>query len=262
MKPALTSLRNPAVKNLVRLRQRRERDTQQRLLIDGARPLRVALSQAIDIEMIYVAEATVSTHADLLQRAETVGIALQPVTREIFHKIGYGDHPDGVLGVAQQPQTCLRRLPGPPCPLYLVAEGLEKPGNLGAMLRAADAVGVSGLIVCDSQTDIWNPNVIRASQGACFTVPLAQASAQTTWHWLRQAAVTMLAATPAACQLYTQVDMRGPSALIVGAEHDGLTSVWQQETLIRIPMHGQMDSLNVAQAASIVLFEALRQRRP
>ena len=166
MTQIITSRHNPTVKNLVKLRQRRERDRQKLLLIDGARALRLALHNAFPLTTIYFAEHIAHVHADLLQHARGAGITLQAVTAAVFHKIGYGDNPDGVLGVAPQPDVCLAHLPSAAVPLYLITEGLEKPGNLGAILRSADAAGVTGLIVCDSQTDIWNPNVIRASQGA------------------------------------------------------------------------------------------------
>jgi TrmH family RNA methyltransferase len=261
MAQIITSLHNPTVKSLVKLRQRRERDRQQLLLIDGARALRLALHNAFPIMTIYFAEPVAPVHADLLQQARAAGIALQAVTTAVFHKIGYGDNPDGVLGVAPQPSGCLADLPCPAVPLYLIAEGLEKPGNLGAILRSADAAGVTGFIVCESQTDIWNPNVIRASQGAFCTVPIVVATVVETQRWLRQHPLQLLAATPSASQLYTEVDLRLPSALILGAEHTGISPMWPSATPIRIPMAGQIDSLNVAQAASIILFEAMRQRR-
>jgi len=260
MAQLITSRHNPTVKNLVQLRQRRERDRQKLLLINGARALRLALHNAFPITAIYVAADVAHVHADLLQQARAAGVALQAVTTAVFHKIGYGDNPDGVLGVARQPDVCLAHLPGAAVPLYLITEGLEKPGNLGAILRSADAAGVTGLIVCEGQTDIWNPNVIRASQGAFCTVPIAVAHAEETQRWLRQQPLQLLAATPTASRLYTEVDLRLPSALILGAEHTGLSSTWHSATPIRIPMAGQVDSLNVAQAASIILFEAMRQR--
>lgn len=260
MRPPLTSLHNPTVKALVKLRQRRARDRQQCLLIDGARALHLALANGMQLAALYVDEAVLDTHAALLHRAAAAGVTLQPVTAAVFRKIGYGEHPDGVLGLASQPRMCLSRLLRPPMPLYVIVEGLEKPGNLGAILRSADAAGVTGIILCDNQIDVWNPNVIRASQGACFTVPLAIASAAAALAWLRQGGIRILAATPTARQLYTQVDMRGPCALVFGAEHHGLSEVWQHDTLLRIPMGGQVDSLNVAQAASILVFEAVRQR--
>ena len=256
----ITSLHNPTVKNLVKLRQRRARDRQHLMLIDGARALRLALHNAFPVTTIYVAEEVVHTHADLLQRARDTGVALQEVSAAVFHKIGYGDNPDGVLGVAAQPRVELTALPSRGLPLYVVTEGLEKPGNLGAILRSVDAAGVTGLIVCDSQTDIWNPNVVRASQGAFCTVPIAIASAPEVLDWLRQRHIQILVATPSARQCYTAIDLRLPSALIMGAEHTGVSPIWHSDLSIRIPMAGQVDSLNVAQAAAILLFEAVRQR--
>ena len=260
MVQTITSLHNPTINNLVKLRQRRERDRQKLLLIDGARALHLALHNVFPLSTIYFAADVAQTHADLLQRARTAGVTLQEVTATVFHKIGYGDNPDGLLGVASQPSVDLRALPETTLPLYLVAEGLEKPGNLGAILRSADAAGVTGIIVCDSRTDIWNPNVVRASQGAFCTVPMALASAPEALNWLRQRHVQILVAMPTASQSYTAIDLRLPSALVVGAEHAGLSPIWHSETPIRIPMAGQVDSLNVAQASSILLFEAVRQR--
>jgi TrmH family RNA methyltransferase len=186
---------------------------------------------------------------------------LQAVTEAVFQKIGYGDHPDGLLALAPQPHLSLHHLRPTDVPLYLLTEGLEKPGNLGAIFRTADAAGVSGVIVCDNQLDLWNPNVIRASQGTCFTVPVAIASAAEARQWLDSQTIQLLAASPTASQLYTQADLRRPTALIVGAEHAGLSPVWRHSVGIRIPMAGQADSLNVAQAAAILLFEAVRQRQ-
>ena len=256
----ITSLHNPAVKNLVKLRQRRARDRQHLMLIDGARALRLALHNAFPVTTIYFADDVAHTHADLLQRARATGVALQEVSAAVFHKIGYGDNPDGVLGVAAQPGAELTALPARGLPLYVVTEGLEKPGNLGAILRSADAAGVTGLIVCDSQTDIWNPNVIRASQGAFCTVPIATASAPEVLDWLRQRHIQILVAMPSSSQCYTEIDLRLPSVLIMGAEHTGVSPIWHSERPIRIPMAGQVDSLNVAQATAILLFEAVRQR--
>lgn len=256
----ITSRHNPTIKNLMKLRQRRERDRQKLMLIDGARALRLALHNAFPVTTIYFTADVVQPHVDLLQHARAAGVTLQEVTAAVFHKIGYGDNPDGVLGVASQPSTSLTALPAPALPLYLLTEGLEKPGNLGAILRSADAAGVTGIIVCDSHTDVWNPNVVRASQGAFCTVPIALASASETLDWLRQHHIQILVAVPSASQLYTAIDLRLPSALVVGAEHAGLSPTWHSETPIRIPMAGQVDSLNVAQAASILLFEAVRQR--
>src|SRR5262249_33744240 len=219
----ITSLHNPTVKNLVKLRQRRARDRPRLMLIDGARALRLALHNAFPVTAIYFAEDVAHTHADLLQHARVTGVALQEVSAAVFHKIGYGDNPDGILGVASQPRADLTVLPSRGMPLYLVTEGLEKPGNLGAILRSADAAGGTGLIVCDSQTDVWNPNVVRASQGAFCTVPIAITSAPEVLDWLRQRHIQILVATPSGSQCYTEIDLRLPSALIVGTEHAGVS---------------------------------------
>ena len=260
MKAPITSLSNPTIKNLVKLRQRRERTKQGMLLIDGGRALRMALRNNFPVSAVYFSQAVADKQADILRKTQDAGGRLQPVTPAVFKKICYGNHPDGLLGVAACPHVTLADLPTAGKPLYLVAEGLEKPGNLGAMLRSADAAGATALVLCDGRTDLWNPNVIRASQGACFAVPVAVATAKDTLLWLRRGAVHIVAAAPLAQRSYCEIDLRLPSALVLGAEHDGLTSVWGDETRVRIPMAGQVDSLNVAQTASILLFEAVRQR--
>ncbi len=256
----ITSLQNPKIKNLVKLRQRRYRDRQRLLLIDGARALRLALKNGFPVQTIYFTADTANTHALLLALARKRDVFLQPVSDVVFQKIGYGDNPDGVLGVAPQPAFALDALSCPPNALFLVAEGLEKPGNLGAILRSADAAGVSGVILCDTQTDVCNPNTIRASRGAFFSVPIANASTTDTLQWLHANHIQIVAASPAAAQFYFDVDLHGATAIAVGAEHSGLTDRWFEEIIVRIPMVGQVDSLNVAQSASILLFEAVRQR--
>jgi len=260
MTTAITSLQNPHIKNLVKLRQRRQRSRQKLMLIDGARALRLALRNGFPVRTVFIAEDVVSAHDDLLAETRQAGAAIQPVTAAVFAKIGYGDSPDGVLGLAPQPDFRLDDLPQPANALYLIAEGLEKPGNLGAILRSADAASVAGLLVCDSRTDIYNPNVIRASRGAFFSVPVAVAPTAAAIDWLTGRGVQIVAATPAAERPYFDVDMRRATAIAVGAEHSGLTDVWFRHPTVRLPMAGQVDSLNVAQSASILLYEAVRQR--
>ncbi|MFI5334436.1 MAG: RNA methyltransferase [Chlamydiales bacterium] len=148
-------------------------------------------------------------------------------------------------------------------PFFLVAEAIEKPGNLGSMLRSADAVGVDGVIVCDRCTDIYNPNVVRASVGTLFTQPVVEAAGGETLFFLREKKVKIIAATPSAKQEYTRVDLTGPVAIVVGTEQVGLTDPWlhASDVQVRIPMCGTADSLNVATAATLLLYEVLRQRR-
>ncbi len=261
MKPtSISSLQNPKIKNVVKLRQRKHRDRQRLMLIDGARELRLALANNFPLDTLYLWDERAARHTDLLARAEARSVRVQPVTESVFRKIGYGDNPDGVLAVAPQPDFPLNALPCPPDALFLVAEGVEKPGNLGAMLRSADAAGVTALILCDTATDICNPNTIRASRGAFFTVPIAAASSTAALRWLRANGVQIVAASPAGKIFHFEVDLRPATAIAVGAEHSGLTARWFDGTLVKIPMVGQVDSLNVAQSASILLFEAVRQR--
>lgn len=258
MQPIITSLQNPQIKNLVKLRQRRQRDRQRLMLIDGIRPLSLALRNGFQVDTLYFCQARASPV--LLELARAKGVRLQPVDEAVCRKIGYGDNPDGHLGLAAQPVFDLAQLPLQPNPIFLIAEGLEKPGNLGAILRSADAAGITGLLVCDGQTDIYNPNVIRASQGAIFTVSLAVADYQMTVRWLSDNEIAIYAASPEAAQNYTTVDLSGAIALVVGAEAAGLTDRWAEFGAIKIPMQGQVDSLNVAQTATLLMFEAVRQR--
>jgi len=258
MEPTITSLQNPKIKNLVKLRRRRQRDEQGLMLIDGKRPLSLALQNRFPIQTLYLQEDKRDQTIETLAQENQVPI--QPVSPLVFQKIGYGQNPDGHLAVAPQPDFDLEKLPQPANPLYLVAEGLEKPGNLGAILRSADAAGLDGLILCNSRTDICNPNLIRASQGAFFTVSLAVSSEEVLLQWLREKSIEVLVATPEATIAYTQADMVRPTALVVGAEDRGLSARWRRQTGLRIPMAGQVDSLNVAQTATLLIFEAVRQR--
>lgn len=233
------------------------------MLIDGGRALRLALQNRVDLKAIYYMETVASRWDDLMTTAKARGITLQPVSEAVFQKIGYGNLPDGILGVAPQPAFLLNDLPPSTRPLYLVAEGIEKPGNLGAILRSADAAGVTGVILANSQTDVYNPNVIRASRGAVFALPLAIAETPAVIQWLHEKAVAIIAATPQAADPYFLVDLQGSVALVVGTEHAGLSTIWLDKagiTPVQIPMAGQVDSLNVAQSASILLYEAVRQR--
>ena len=181
---------------------------------------------------------------------------------QAYEKIQYGDRPEGLLAIAPQIRRRLDDIPLKPDSVVIVAEAVEKPGNLGAILRSADATAVSAVIVCDRRTDIWNPNVIRASTGIVFAVPTIEAGSEETIAWLRRTGFRVLAATPHAEAVYTDADMSGRVAIVVGTEHEGLSAEWMQraDIAVRIPMLGKADSLNVAQATTLLLYEAVRQR--
>jgi TrmH family RNA methyltransferase len=180
----------------------------------------------------------------------------------VFEKLSYRDRPDGLLAIAPQLRRALGDLDLGAAPLLVVAEAIEKPGNLGTILRSADAAGVDAVIVCDRCTDVNNPNVVRASIGTLFSVPVAEATSAEAFEALRARGIQIVAATPHAERLYSDVDMTRGTAIVVGAEQYGLSDTWmrQADAAVQIPMLGQADSLNVAAATTILLYEAARQR--
>lgn len=184
------------------------------------------------------------------------------VNRAVFEKISFRENPDGWLGVFPISQISLDHLELSQTPLLIVAESIEKPGNLGAILRTADAAKVDALLVCDPRVDLYNPNVVRASRGALFTVPTVETSNAQALEFLQARSIKILAASPQAEAEYTQQDLRGPTAIVVGTEDEGLSEFWQNQAdaKIMIPMRGKVNSLNVSIAAALIIYEALRQR--
>jgi TrmH family RNA methyltransferase len=184
------------------------------------------------------------------------------VSRAVFEKISYRDNPDGWLAVFPIPQVSLADLEVSDLPLILVAESVEKPGNLGAILRTADAAHADALLVCDPRVDLWNPNVVRASRGAVFSVPTLECENASALAWLKRREIRVLAATPSAREIYSDVDLRQPTAIAVGTEDEGLTEFWMSnaDVRIRIPMMGKVNSLNVSVSTALILYEAVRQR--
>lgn len=262
----ITSLQNPRVKQLVKLRERRHRDQSGRFLIEGYRELSRALSREVPVREIYFCPEWFlgENERPLLENAEEKGAHLFELTKPAFLKCSYRDRPDGLIGVADQHRLSLEELKLSANPLLLVCEKIEKPGNLGTLLRGADAAGVDAVIVCDPITDIFNPNVVRASTGVLFSVPVVVTDRETLISFLRERGIRTVATTPDTDLLYTDADLQGPIALLMGSEQYGLTPEWLDaaDAKVRIPMAGQADSLNVAMAGIITLFEAVRQRHP
>lgn len=260
----ITSPTNPRIKSLVRLRTRRERDRTGTFLVEGYREMQRALDAGVELETVFVCEEFFlgSNEPELLEQAVASGSSLIPVASEAFSKAAYRDRPEGLLAIARQFTTDLGGIDLTGSPLVLVAEAIEKPGNLGTMLRTADAAAVSGVIVTDPSTDPFNPNVVRASLGTLFTVPLAVTDTMSAIDHFRLHGVTTVATTPDASQTYYEADLTGPVALVVGSEQYGLSRAWLDaaDLNVVIPMPGSVDSLNAAMAAGIVLFEAVRQR--
>jgi len=262
----ITSLQNPRVKQLVKLRDRRPRDQSGQFLVEGYRQIRRALDKGYPPTELYVCSewypGNQGNEPELIAEAEAAGARIFELNKPAFAKVAYRERPDGLLAVLPQWKRSLDDLVLPPTPFLLVVEAIEKPGNLGTILRSADAAGVDGLIVCDPVTDLFNPNVVRASTGVLFSVPVVITESTAVRSWLNQHGIRSIATTPAAKQLHTEVDLTGPLALVMGSEQYGLSEEWLTETgeTVRIPMAGQADSLNVAMATIITLFEAVRQR--
>jgi len=260
----LQSRQNPRVQNLARLRERPHRDAQQRFLVEGRRELERALARGV-VEEIYFCPEHFRGEAGeaLVTAAAKTGVETCRLAPAAFDKVSLREGPDGLLGVAKSWQHSLDDFSLTATPLLLVVERVEKPGNLGALLRSADAAGASAVIVCDPVTDLFNPHVVRNSQGALFSVATAMAAPAEAREFLRAKKISIVATTPAAALDFWDVDLRGPTAIVVGGEKDGLTEFWLEvaDKRARIPMAGQTDSLNVAAAATLALFEAVRQRR-
>ncbi|HUY90964.1 MAG TPA: TrmH family RNA methyltransferase [Pirellulales bacterium] len=263
--PPITSLQNQRVKDAAKLRERRQRDKQHRILIDGVRELRRAITAGVALREIFVCEPLCRTveARRLLDSLDSCGAEILPVTPEVFAKLAFGDRAEGVLGVARTPAARLDDLKPPSGALVAVVEGVEKPGNLGAVLRSADAAGVSALIAAGHGVDLFSPNVIRASLGTVFTLPVAAASAEETKRWLAERSFRVFAARVDAERLYTDVSYAGDAAIVLGSEAAGLSDIWSgpDVTPVKLPMCGAADSLNISAAAAVIFYEALRQRQ-
>jgi RNA methyltransferase, TrmH family len=261
----ITSTKNPAVKHVCALRNRRTREKEQLTLLEGYRELSRGNKYGMEIiEVFFCREMFLGENEfPLLDELAEAGAKIAEVPAHLMTKMTYRDRPEGLIAVARMRQHELSKLAHKPNSLYIIAEAVEKPGNLGSILRSADAAGVDGLIICNKCTDIYNPNVIRASTGALFSVPMAEASTEETIQWLKENKIKSLAATPHTDLIYTDVDMTQSVAIVVGTEQHGLSKQWldNADVGIRIPMLGKIDSLNVATAATILLYEAARQRQ-
>ncbi|QIX62397.1 RNA methyltransferase [Hymenobacter sp. BT18] len=262
----ITSPQNPRIKNLLKLQQKSsERRTQGLTIIEGLRELTIAHGAGVAVPALFVCPELAGT--ERLAQLQALFAESRPewfaVSRPVFEKVAYREGSDGVLALARPPQRSLASLQLPKAPLLLVLEAVEKPGNLGAILRTADAAQATAVIVCDPRTDLFNPNAIRSSIGCSFTVPTVATTREELLAWCQQHGIrTYAAALTEHAVPYTTCDFRGPTALVMGTEADGLTPELRQactQTII-IPMRGAIDSLNVSTATAILTFEAVRQR--
>jgi TrmH family RNA methyltransferase len=256
----ITSHHNPKIKGLLALEKPRERRRQCLFVIEGKKEIALAIKAGYRIGNLFFCESMIRPE-DVLD----LGIPekfLFPITKEVYDKIAVRENSGGLMAVAEQKTHRLSDLRVAANPLVVVLESVEKPGNLGAILRTADAAGVNAVIVCDPQTDIYNPNVIRSSIGCIFTVPVAIASSAEAIAWLRERDIRIYSAALQDAKPYHTQDLTQPCAIVMGTEATGLTEIWtsQSHANIIIPMAGIADSMNVSTAAAVLIFEARRQR--
>jgi RNA methyltransferase, TrmH family len=260
----IASAANPRVKAAVRLRDRRERDRSGRTIVDGARETLRALDGGARVVEAYVCEPLITSieARTAVARLRGAGTKVLTMSAAVFDKVAFGERSDGIVAIVEVPATNIDRLRLPADPLLLVVEAVEKPGNLGAMVRTADGAGVHAVIAASPITDVFNPNAIRASLGTLFTMPIATAPTTDVLAWLRHVPVRIVVARVDGEDLYTDVDLRGPIGIVVGNEAGGLSATWSAPEFIavRLPMLGKADSLNVSAATAILLYEARRQR--
>jgi TrmH family RNA methyltransferase len=261
-------MQNPKIKLAAALRDRRDRDRTGLFLIEGFREIAKAIEGGVTLTRLFFSESLFLgiNEPELLKQAEARGAELLSCTESALRKISYRDRPDGLVAVAEKFDTSFDRFTSrfsSKTPFLLIAEAIEKPGNLGTILRSCDAVGVDAAIVCDRCTDLFNPNVVRSSIGTLFTNKVAEASGEELLRWLMKQKIKIVAATPSAEQEFTDADLTGPLAVLVGTEQLGLSKLWMDgaDIRVRIPMKGSADSLNVATAATLLLYEVLRQKK-
>ena len=291
MAELLTSAQNPKFKRLVALREKsRLRRDEGVFVVEGRRELEHCIEAGFEVETVFVCPEIADCSGAAPEGRNTRGSVaggpsrrdggvspkdelpkgLQPcsgqvfeVTKELYAKVAYREGTEGVMAIVKSRELRLDELQLGDKPLVMVLEGVEKPGNLGAVLRSADAAGADAVIVCDPLTDLWNPNLIRASIGAVFTVPTVCCSSQEAIAWLKARGIRILTAQLQDSSAYYDCDMTGPTAIVMGTEATGLTDPWRQaaDAHVLIPMLGRLDSLNVSVSAAILLYEAVRQRQ-
>ena len=256
----ITSTHNPKIKNLLALEKPRERRKQGLFVVEGRNEVRLAREAGYKMgNLFFCDELITGEELKTLSDGETL---LIPVSREVFEKVAIRENSGGVLAVAEQKTHRLDALRLSANPLLLVLESVEKPGNLGAILRTADAAALDAVIICDPATDFYNPNVIRSSVGCIFTNQVASATTAEALAWLKHHRITPYSTYLKASRSYHSVDYTVPCAIVMGTESTGLSETWTtaEQNPIIIPMQGKVDSMNVSTAAAVIIFEARRQR--
>jgi TrmH family RNA methyltransferase len=243
---------------------RRRRRLEPMILVEGHRQLRRSLEAGARVRELYSAPELFLGDADpaLVALAERGGARVYEVSASAFASISTSARADGLVAVVERPATTLARLRLPEQPLIVVADGVERPGNLGAIARSACAAGADALFVCDARTDPFHPDAVRGSVGTVFGLRVVETTSETAVAWMREHGLRVIVATPSGRRAHWDADVSGAVALVLGGERHGVSTRWLEEAheTVRIPMPGAGDSLNVAVAAGVVLFDAVRRR--
>ena len=258
----ISSTQNPKVKLLLQLHQKSsERRKAGLFVVEGRRELMHCLEAGFEIDTVFWCPSVEVGTEPMPQLPEAVRVF--EVSKAVYEKMAYRDSTEGIVAEVRTRQLALADLQLPESPLVVVLERVEKPGNLGTVLRSADAAGVDAVIVCDPLTDLYNPNLIRSSVGAVFSVPCVACTSEECIAFLKQHGIQILTAQLQDSHLYYDTDMRRPTAIVMGTEATGLTPQWREaaDAHIRIPMLGRIDSLNVSVSSAILMYEAVRQRQ-
>jgi TrmH family RNA methyltransferase len=263
MTKQITSLQNPFIKQIILLKEKsRARKKTGLFTIEGKRELSLAIKGNYKIETLFYYPGLFSTsEAEALSH---YNIDVIEITKEVYQKIAYRDTTEGVIAIAKTKDNKLESLSFKnPNPLILVAEAPEKPGNIGALLRTADAAGIDAVFIANPKTDLYNPNIIRSSVGCLFTTAIATGTTSEIISFLKEKNINIYGAALTASVAYQTIDFKKSTAIVVGTEATGLTNEWLENTTknIIIPMRGAIDSMNVSVSAAIILFEAVRQRQ-
>ncbi len=258
----ITSLQNARIKSTIRLRERRSRQKHGLTIIDGVREIERAISADVEINQVFVLEEQIDAIRPLVEQLYQNGAEITMVSEAVFEKLAFGNRSEGIVVTATPPSRTLGDLPRSGDAVIGVLESVEKPGNIGAIIRSADAAGVTGLIVANPETDLYNPNTIRASLGTIFKMPICTANSESASKWLIETGTKVFVARVDAAINYTDADLTGRSAIVLGSESDGVSEFWRDSSLqgIKLPMLGVADSLNVSVTGAILFYEALRQR--
>jgi len=271
---SITSPANPRVKEAAALRDADARRAAGLTLVDGRRELARAEAAGIEIRDVFVAAAATAAGdagaaalASWLSRLAARGTRVAALSERAFDRVAFGSRDEGVVGIVRfGPRPLAATSFAADRPLFVI-EGVEKPGNLGAIVRTADAAGLGGVLVCDARTDVANPAVIRASLGTVFAMPLATATTAAAIDWCRTHGRRVVAATPEGGRAWHEADLRGGVAILLGSEAHGISPAWSAAAAagltietVRLPMHGSADSLNLSATAAVLAYEAVRQR--